>query len=496
MTTTTTKSMGYALRSLYPGAFASYQGVVFRVTGPEPGAMSGISSDSKISNEVYRKLRATDSGKQLLTKAAEKLGRQLRDESGRSIENLEEVNIVVPKKIDLRFDDTLDMVYCSDPDCGTLYRLKWYPSLPRDGMPLCPVCRAKRVQQAPVWTPQRRTAVKTPHAVLGDPSQNIVQNMGTKQVFCYYSRPGVKCVHPSGDGNCVTEFLLKLGSLKMMDPQRPVDSLRRHNPHCPKKLDVPPIPLERLHRTKTHWYKMDFPRESMTVPLQVSSVEEDHVENDSEVNEVNEVLRDVMPIIFNPDLVDFDKSNFSRLRVLEMTYGYRVGNRFNGVSSYYLDGQDNNVLGRLTETQGFVLSLKRKIDENIETIRAQKYPKQTFEELKQIVLHSIKHALLVLAPMRTGFEPDKFHGSYDALQEGARVYVYDTDEGGNGGFGSLMKDRKSMVDMLSDISKRLSCPTRECLNACKQCLFIKNCGNVNRKLNRHMLLSLGLFQEE
>jgi len=98
--------------------------------------------------------------------------------------------------------------------------------------------------------------------------------------------------------------------------------------------------------------------------------------------------------------------------------------------------------------------------------------------------------------MRTGFEPDKFYGSFDALNEGGKIFVYDTDEGGNGGFASLMKNKTSFIDMLSDINNRLHCPTRECLLACKQCLFIKNCGNVNRKLNRHILLSLDLFPSD
>src|SRR5690606_6258577 len=112
------------------------------------------------------------------------------------------------------------------------------------------------------------------HTLLGDAGdQGVIRNMGVGQIFCYYSKPGDKCNHPdSTDGKCVHDFVPKLGSLKMTDPQRPIDSLRKHNPHCPKGLVVPPIKLDRLYRTSSYWYKMDFPRESMTVPLQVSSV--------------------------------------------------------------------------------------------------------------------------------------------------------------------------------------------------------------------------------
>jgi len=284
----------------------------------------------------------------------------------------------------------------------------------------------------------------------------------------------------------------------MEDPQRPIDSLRRHNPHCPKGLDVPPAKLERLWRTGNYWYRMDFPRESMTVPLQVSAVESYDLADDPKIAEVNEVLEDMKPVLFNSEIVDLDNSRFSRLRVLEITYGFRIGNKFSGISSYYLDGQDNNVLGRLTDTQGFVLVLRPEFHDKIEKLKKEGHWEQDSQHLKEVALHSLKHALLVLAPMYTGFEPGKFHGSYDVLkpEEGGKVYVYDTDEGGNGGFAALMNDRDNLIRMFKNIQQRLECRTRECLNACKQCLFIRNCGNVNRKLNRHLLLALKVFWPE
>lgn len=121
------------------------------------------------------------------------------------------------------------------------------------------------------------------------------------------------------------------------------------------------------------------------------------------------------------------------------------------------------------------------------------YKNETFENLKDIALHSIKHALLVLAPMWTGFEDDKFYGPYEILDEGGKIYVYDTDEGGNGGFAAIIQHRDNFIRMIKSIHQRLNCPTRECSKACKQCLFIKNCGNVNRKLNRKIVQSLKIF---
>jgi len=498
--TTTTKSLAYALRSVYPGAFASYQGVVFKVTSPEIGSLRGHKPDMNLTIRVRAKL-AEEAGKTLVQKASRKLISQVADDTDRRIA-ITELGVTVPNKIELRFDDSLDMVFCSDSTCGTLDRLSYHKFPPRDRMPSCRSCKSASVQQAPVWIPQRTSSRGTAvgHAMLGGTqTASFIRNMGTRQIFCYYSNPGDGCLNPhSTDGKCVHDFVGKLGSLRMEDPQRPIDSLRRHNPHCPKGLPVPPITLERLHRTGGYWFKMDYPRESMTVPLQVSAVESYTVSGDSEIEEINGVLHEVKPLIFNGGLVDLERTAFSRLRVLEVTYGYRVGNRFTGVSEYYLDGQENNVPGRLTETQGFVVTLKPEVYDAIERIRQEHFKDENLDDMVEIALHSLKHALLVLVPLYTGFEPDKFYGSFDPLgpSVGARVFVYDTDEGGSGGFASLMRDRNGFLRMLREIRKRLACPTRDCLTACKQCLFVKNCGNVNRKLNRHLLNQLGVFQLE
>lgn len=496
MTTITTKSLGYALRSLYPGSFASYQGVVFRVTGPEQGSLRGVSTDLKASMDILKELAADNQGQRLLQKAIEKLESNILDETGRAIPLNGNLNIVVPKKIDLRFDESLDMVYCKNPACGTLDKLAYQKFPPKDQMPFCRFCNESHVTQAPVWIPQPLNPQGS-HALIGDAGdQGIIRNMGVGQIFCYYSKPGERCEHPeSPDGRCVHDFVQKLGSLKMTDPQRPIDSLRKHNPHCPKGLVVPTRKLDRLYRTGSYWYKMDFPRESMTVPLQVSSVETFDMKNDQEVDEVNQVLNEVKRTVFSSKIVDLENSKFTRMRVLEATYGFRVGNRYSGVSSYYIDGIDNYVVGRLTKTQGFVLTLRPEFIQAVEDLKKLEQFAVATEELVQTALHSIKHALLVLAPRYTGFEPEKFYGSYDVFpdRKGAKVYVYDTDDGGNGGFAALMRDARSFDRMLEEISIRLNCPTRECKEACKLCLFIKNCGNVNRKLNRRLLQNLRVF---
>ena len=41
-----TRALGIALRQLYPGAFTSYQGIVFRVTSETNDLLSGVTEDS------------------------------------------------------------------------------------------------------------------------------------------------------------------------------------------------------------------------------------------------------------------------------------------------------------------------------------------------------------------------------------------------------------------------------------------------------------------
>jgi hypothetical protein len=95
--TTTNKALSYALRSLYPGAFASYQGVVFRVIGPEQTALSGVSADNEQTFSMVEKL-ATPEGKALMQKAAAKIERQIHDERQRNV-HLDKLRVIVPKKL-------------------------------------------------------------------------------------------------------------------------------------------------------------------------------------------------------------------------------------------------------------------------------------------------------------------------------------------------------------------------------------------------------------
>ena len=48
----------------------------------------------------------------------------------------------------------------------------------------------------------------------------------------------------------------------------------------------------------------------------------------------------------------------------------------------------------------------------------------------------------------------------------ARVYVYDTEDGGSGGFSTIMGNKEILVKVLDDVRlRKINCPVRECSKA-------------------------------
>jgi hypothetical protein len=510
---TTTKALSYVLANMYPGAFASYQGMVFRVTGPGAGALRGITEDRERTRQVVRDL-ADASGLTLEDKLRAKLNRELAAKGAGSVTR-KAIQVVVPGKVDLRLEDeALDYLYCTNPDCGrvdTVSAIVKYRG--RANLSKCSRCHSP-LGQAPVWVAVKKGVMGgsgrsfSPRGLPASSNEDMIRSMGYRQALCpmlEYRGAGQKsgCKHPgSSDGTCPANLHERMGSIKITDSNRPIDSLRRFKPDCPNKLDVDFVEFERLYSTPTYWFRMDFPRESFTSSLRVSAAQEAVLPPGTPaaplLEEVNQQLEDVKAAKFNSDLVDLSGTRFAEIRVLDVTYGYAVGSRNYGFYRYYVGVASNEVPGRLTKTHGFVLSLKPEFFDRLAALSGTEggpWSGKPIEDLAEIALHSLKHALLVLAPMFTGFEPDKFYGAFDldVSKRVARVYAYDAEEGGNGGFATILRAGGRFTEMLSLVVKRLECPLRDCRYGCKQCLFIKNCGAVNRGLNRHLLRELNIL---
>jgi hypothetical protein len=325
----------------------------------------------------------------------------------------------------------------------------------------------------------------------------MVGAQAQSQAIHEMKKPDLFCPNQSSKGKCkvigVCPDPAPNASLVVTDPQRPIDSLMIVKNDCPKGVIVEPKRLPRPWRTNEFYFKADFPREQLTTPLSISGVEPFTLIDDKEIVDINEVLSEVLPLKFNTNVVDLKETRFSRLNVLEAVYGFKVGDSKRGLSTYYIGGREQDLIGRLIETQGFVLSFNPNIYTELEKI-SEKY-KSKVGDMIDITLHTLKHALLVLMPQYTGLEPNKFFGSYEYNLENktAKVYVYDTDEGGSGGYASLMSEGSRFINIINEIKTRLLCLQRECQYACKLCMHIENCGKLNKKLNRNILNDLNVF---
>ena len=501
-----TRALGIALHQLYPGAFASYQGIVFRVTSGTNDLLSGVTEDSikteKAEDALYEYPELTE-------KAFATIRKEVMRDTGVLLPDTErrKLRIKVPGKVDLRLDEKLENVFCQNHNCGTMWKLSWLlrnkPS--SGGLPRCQLC-GNRVSQAPVFVPIADNSNTAPSIGVAGVALNVeIQPLPTRQMFCHYKTPQDGCRAPGGDGRCVTEpFQDKLGSLIQFDSSRPIESLKLCNPDCPKKIPVPPIGILPPRRQPGFWWRKDYPRESLNSPLTATAVHSYDDYEDPETLEVNDVLQPMLGQFFNPEVVDLRKTRFTKMKILETVYGYRIGSKRYGTTTSYVGMNSKTVLGRVTDTKGFQVTIKPEIYDVVKKIREKLRDADDYneEDVLEIILHTLKHALLVEAPLCTGLDEQKFHGSFEINQKkeedwAAKVYVYDTEDGGSGGFSTIMRNRDIMERMLDDIRlRRIHCPVRECKTACKFCISIKNCGFVNRRLNRHLLIRSNIFQTD
>ena len=192
------------------------------------------------------------------------------------------------------------------------------------------------------------------------------------------------------------------------------------------------------------------------------------------------------------------ETNFSKITVFDLVYGIRIG----GYYDHFLRGPgNNNVLGRMLKTQGFVITLTGEIWKAATKLDKYESPDDVdpLEDKVMILAHTLKHAILSQVPTFTGVDENMFDGSYEILpdKKGAKIYLYDNEVGGHGGFATLMSGNGLRFDeMMNTVRRQTRCPIRNCKRGCGQCIFIRTCKLGNIKINRRMLLDSGILQPQ
>ena len=201
---------------------------------------------------------------------------------------------------------------------------------------------------------------------------------------------------------------------------------------------------------------------------------------------------------------------FGRLDVTEITYGYYIKAKYGKEGAKHWDPTRSKYFGRNMTTEGFSFYLDDSIFNNALQIATQKnyskfIPQSNSQEelveiqnnLRQAVMHTLKHALLSRLPYLIGLEPNKVSGSYDFVEvsdsernTGAKnvVYIYDSEMGGTGATKTLFEDQLLLLRWLDSARYAVrNCPSGSCKNGfCRRCLYIENCGEINLNLNRYL----------
>ncbi len=499
MTNIKEKNIGMILRNYYPRAFVLHQDVLFRVDGPGQ-ALPGITRDEMESQKIMNKLKSSNMMETVWNKILYELGvigfdtASLEEQMEFNEEDdLDIINVIVPSKIDLRLDKGLNVGRCES--CGHLHYLN-HILRNSQGLPIhhnCPTRPNSKYKQAPVFVPYPKNIEDQTKPQSSDTLK--IQTVIPKDVNCFHLGPAQKCTHPkSPDGRCSPK-MDEQHSYMFLGPNFPLSGIKIGNNHCPKNLiDIKPRPMTPVRAGTGYSYRKKFPDSGITGRLYTTIAWEDPKKSES-IDDINAQIDQVKRTWFEKELVDFEGTKFSRIGVIDLVYGLRVG----GYYDHYLRGVgQNNIMGRLLQTQGFVITIKDTIWDV-----AEKMTQYSNEEKDPIhdrvvkIVHTLKHAILNQIPTFTGIEETKFGGGYEILEDhkGAKIYLFDNEVGGHGGFATLINDPQRFSRMIETVYNQTKCPIRKCRFGCKHCLFLRNCGLGNHKLHRKMLLDSGILKK-
>jgi len=172
------------------------------------------------------------------------------------------------------------------------------------------------------------------------------------------------------------------------------------------------------------------------------------------------------------------KAYYGRFKVWHLTLFYMVGSTYlpRGLRRAVVIVDDNNnliVTGRSMDVEGILFELDfNKVKEAAKENNTTSYT----------VAHSVSHALMKAVVRVSGLSYHEFgEAVYADEDEGkAEVLIYDDSPGGIGGVKAF---KSAGLDACFRIQEAVvGCP-RACMLACRACLFLENCGELNYNLS-------------
>ena len=339
-------------------------------------------------------------------------------------------------------------------------------------------------------------------------------NCGNALVHAYVGAPtdagalGYKSVdvsHPAPDRDYLilpSDYILDIrcqGKIKGLRPERkhrPIYSLRRTCPHqlsncrdydggfCNRGSKVVSfIKVGSIVRAPAT------PSEGLTKPYCVAIFKGKEGQLKDLTSEVNKGLGDQI----------FDGVYVGPFKVWELTLFYLVGHNYaprRRRVPVLLKSQDVlEVAGRSMETVGLLFKINlgrvRRVAEEVARVLGSPVDEYT-------VAHSLSHAAIKAVVRISGLSYAEFGESLlvsadDALVE---ALVYDNSPGGVGGVETVLDALVDFPNYLKDGAGR--CP-RLCMTACKACLYVENCANLNFNLSwlaANLYISRGEHHEQ
>lgn len=174
---------------------------------------------------------------------------------------------------------------------------------------------------------------------------------------------------------------------------------------------------------------------------------------------------------------------FGRVAVTEFVLGYR---RVHDLGAYYSQQLSIPIRPFINNaTRKMRVFCSHQATDGVQVVIERAMLNDLQPEEQGELVHSLKHALINVAPVLTGLAMGEYGADFDPSQ--GTVTLYDKGQGGKGGSRLLATTRIARWFELAQ--ELVECRHNDCEQACRGCLFLPHtvCRTINRNLDRRLL---------